>query len=121
VTKHNPKLIDISTMEQAKQAIKEIGSDPQSFNIMAPKMVSKVIRFDDVHMQDAIIIKQDMLSIGGEVAVSQHCFDLQEDPSSILISGTITQLHQLVEKLKRHYKRLREFADELENIMKRII
>ena len=121
MTTHNPQLIDISNIDQAKQAIRAIGSDPQSFNIMAPKMVSKVIRFDDIHMQDAIIIKQDMLSIGGEVAVSQHCFDLQEDPSSILISGTIAQLQQLVEKLKRHYKRLQEFAIELEEIIQTVI
>lgn len=121
MTKYNPYIIDVSTIEQAKQAIKNIGSDPKSYDIMAPKMISKLICFQEVHMQDAIIIKQDMLSIGGEVAVSQHCFNLQEKPSSILICGTITQLQQLVEKLKRHYKRLQDFADELEHIVKMII
>ena len=59
------QIIDINTLEEAKKEIKEIGSDPQSIEIMAPKIISKVIKVNNVVLQDAIIIKQDMLSIGG--------------------------------------------------------
>ena len=70
------QIIDINTLEEAKKEIKEIGSDPQSIEIMAPKIISKVIKVNNVVLQDAIIIKQDMLSIGGEVAVPKNTFKL---------------------------------------------
>ena len=77
VTKHKIQLKSVHSLKEASQAIQEIGSDPDSIPIMSPKMVHRVIQIDDVILQDAIIIKQDMLSIGGEVAVPKKTFELQ--------------------------------------------
>ena len=44
---HNPKEIIIKTLEDAKRAIQKIGSDPQSINIMAPKAISKIYKFEN--------------------------------------------------------------------------
>jgi dihydropteroate synthase len=118
VSEHNPHIIDIKTLQNAKAAIQKIGSDPQSIDIMAPKAISKVIKLENVVLQDAIIIKQDMLSIGGEVAVPKNTFDLQDKTGNILIIGTLKQLNELVNKLNRHYSRLKNIAKELENLLK---
>ena len=69
-------------------------------------------------LQDAIIIKQDMLSIGGEVAVPKNTFELHEKTGDILIIGTLKQLNELVEKLNRHYPRLKNIAKELVILLK---
>jgi dihydropteroate synthase len=87
---------------------------------MAPKAISKVIKLENVVLQDAIIIKQDMLSIGGEVAVPKNTFDLHEITGDILVIGTIKQLNELVDKLNRHYSRLKIIAKELEFILKEV-
>jgi len=118
VTEYNPSIIDIKTLKGARKEIKKIGSDPHSIEIMAPKAISKVIKLENVVLQDAIIIKQDMLSIGGEVAVPKHTFEFHKETGKILIIGTIKQLNELVEKLKRHYSRLKNIATELEHILK---
>jgi len=118
VTEHNPKVVDIRTLEDARNEIKKIGSAPQSIDIMAPKAVSKVIKLENVVLQDAIIIKQDMLSIGGEVAVPKNTFELHEEKGDILIMGTVKQLTELVEKLKRHYPRLKKISEELKIVLK---
>ena len=115
MVEHNLKLLEIKTLQDAKEEIQKIGSDPQSINIMAPKAISKVIKLENVVLQDAIIIKQDMLSIGGEVAVPKNTFDLHNKTGDILIIGTLKQLNELVEKLERHYSRLKDIAKELEN------
>ena len=47
-------------MKHAKKLIKQIGCDPESIPIMAPKMIHHVIQLDNIQLQDAIIIKQDM-------------------------------------------------------------
>ena len=115
---HNPKIINVKTLEDAKNEIKKIGSDPLSIEIMAPKAISKVIKLENVILQDAIIIKQDMLSIGGEVAVPKHTFELHQKTGEILVIGTLNQLNELVKKIDRHYPRLKKFARELENLLK---
>jgi len=120
VTEHNPKIIVVKTLQDARDEIKKIGSYTPSIEIMAPKAISKVIKLENVILQDAIIIKQDMLSIGGEVAVPKNTFELHEKTADILIIGTIKQLNELVEKLNRHYPRLKKIADELKQILKDI-
>ncbi len=110
---HNFRFIDIVSLEEAKNEIQKIGSDSKSIEIMAPKAISKVIKVENVVLQDAIIIKQDMLSIGGEVAIPKDAFELNEKRADILVMGTIKQLHDLVEKLNRHYPRIKDIAKEL--------
>ena len=117
---HKPHILDIKTIHDAKEEIKKIGSDPQSIDIMAPKAISKVIKLENVVLQDAIIIKQDMLSIGGEVAVPKNTFELHGKTGDILIIGTLKQLNELVEKLNRHYSRLKNIAKELEILLKEV-
>ena len=117
-TSHNPHIIDIKTIDDAKQEIKKIGSDPGSIEIMAPKAVFRVIKLENVVLQDAIIIKQDMLSIGGEVAVPRDTFELHDETADILVMGTLQQLRILVEKLNRHYPRLKKVSKELDSLLK---
>jgi len=118
VTNYNPHIVDVNTLQDAKKEIQKIGSDPQSIDIMAPKAVLKVIKLENIILQDAIIIKQDMLSIGGEVAVPKHTFELHDKTGDILIIGTIKQLYDLVGKLDRHYPRLKNIAKELSDVLK---
>jgi dihydropteroate synthase len=120
MTAHHPQFITIESLSDARKEIQNIGSDPKSIDIMAPKAVLKVIKLEQVILQDAIIIKQDMLSLGGEVAIPQEAFDLQKNPASILIMGTVTQLRGLVEKLSRHYPRIQEISRELFEMLAKI-
>ncbi len=118
VNKYNLRILEVKTLKDAKGEIKKIGSDPYSIAIMAPKAILKVIKLENVVLQDAIIIKQDMLSIGGEVAVPKNTFELHNKTGDILIMGTIKQLNELVGKLSRHYSRLKEISKELALLLK---
>ena len=115
--KYNPQIITITNLEDARKRIQDIGCDPKSIDIMAPKMISKVIKVKNVLLQDAIIIKQDMLSIGGEVAIPKDSFELKERYADILIIGTLKQQYELIEKLKRHYARIKQVAQELKETL----
>jgi dihydropteroate synthase len=121
VSKHKPTILNIQSKKDAEEAIENIQSDPESIVIMAPKMIHCVIKLENVNLQDAIIIKQDMLSIGGEVAVPKHTFQLTGELASILVIGTYKQLQLLVQKLNRHYPRIKALARELDEILQTII
>jgi len=117
---HNLRFISIDSLNAAKKEIQNIGSDPNSIDIMAPKAIFKVIKLEQVSLQDAIIIKQDMLSLGGEVAIPRDAFELKKNPADILVMGTVTQLRELVGKLQRHYPRIQAIAAELAVLLEEI-
>jgi dihydropteroate synthase len=117
MNKYQPRFIDIQTLEDARKQIIAIGSDPDSINIMAPKTVHRNIVLHNISVQDAIIIKQDMLSIGGEVALPKDAFYLNKELVTILISGTILQHQTLITKLNRHYPRIQRIAQELSKLI----
>ncbi|MBU0497068.1 MAG: hypothetical protein KKC68_07385 [Candidatus Thermoplasmatota archaeon] len=120
MTETTIELLSISTLIEAKQAIENIQVDPKSIPIMTPKAIMKHIKLHHIHTQDAIIIKQDMLSIGGDVAIPKETFYLKNESVSILIFGTLTQVHTLVQKLRRHYPRLQKIANQLNQILEKI-
>ena len=113
MSKYNPSIVDIQTLNEARTEIQKIGSDPESVEIMAPKAILKVIRMENIVLQDAIIIKQDMLSIGGEVAIPKNAFKLTKDSTDILIMGTLKHFNELIKKLNRHYPRVKSISKEL--------
>jgi len=120
MTSHNLKFISIDSLAAARKEIQKIGSDLKSIDIMAPKALFKVIKLEQVVLQDAIIIKQDMLSLGGEVAIPREAFELKKNPAAILVMGTVTQLRELVEKLQRHYPRIQAIGAELAVLLEKI-
>jgi hypothetical protein len=120
MTTHNPQFVSINSLASARKEIQTIGSDLGSIDIMAPKAVFKVIKLEAVVLQDAIIIKQDMLSLGGEVAIPREAFELKKNPAAILVMGTVAQLRGLAGKLQRHYPRIQEIAAELVGVLEKI-
>jgi dihydropteroate synthase len=120
MTESNSYFININSIKEAKREIQKIGSDPESIEIMAPKAVTRIIKLENVVLQDAIIIKQDMLSIGGEVAVPQNTFELHDETGNILIIGTVRQLNDLVKKLDRHYSRLKKISEKIADLLKEV-
>jgi len=111
------KRIKISDIEHARKVIRDIGCDPKSIDIMAPKAVFITLLVEDVHPVDAIIIKQDMLSIGGEVAIPKDVFERKDKKCEILVMGTLRQLKDLVNKLYRHHPRIKAIAKKLEDFL----
>jgi hypothetical protein len=59
-----------------------------------------------------------MLSIGGEVAVPRDTFALHKEKGNILIIGTINQLNELINKINRHYPRLKKLSKEIKLVLK---
>ena len=114
------RFVDAKNIRDITKELKSIECDEKSIDIMAPKGVFRIIKIEDVKARDAIIIKQDMLSIGGEVAIPRNVFDLENSKNvSILIMGTLKHLKELTLKLDRHYKSIREISNMIKELIKR--
>lgn len=73
--------------------------DPAGIGIMSGKAAHLVLHLGDIDLKAAMIVKQDMLSLGGEAALSRSAASLKPETTPVLLMGTATQLQRLVEKL----------------------
>jgi len=77
-----------------------VGVDPAGAAIMAPKQLHLNLKLEGLKPAQANILKQDMLSIGGEAAVARGVASCSVASSGAIVSGTFKQFETLIEKLK---------------------
>ncbi|MFH1386382.1 MAG: dihydropteroate synthase [bacterium] len=109
-----PRIITTSPEEEMRR----LGCDPAGIKIMSDKADFKVIKLSTIKPIPANIIKQEILSLGGEAATSYGVIDHSAKQSDVLIFGTLRQLNQLVNKLKQHQFGLPAIALEISTVLK---
>jgi len=83
-------------------------------DIMDKKALLRVVRVRGLDVRAANILKQEMLSRGGEVATSREVYELQGGKADCLVMGTLTQFERLLPKLKAQPFGLRRLAASVE-------
>ncbi|MBP1761764.1 MAG: Dihydropteroate synthase [Firmicutes bacterium] len=107
----------IESRAEAKRYLEEIGASSPGIEYMIPKAVFRCIKLKNISHRAANILKQEMLSKGGEAAVSRQAAS-GEGASDVLLLGTLKHYALLLEKLKIQPFGLRTVADDIENILK---
>lgn len=110
--------LKIDNLAQAKVEIQKIGSDPGGVLRMIPKAVHLCIKVEGLRPKVCNIIKQEMLSLGGDAAVHKHVVDNQIEASDVLMMGTVKQFRQLLAKLKAQPFSLPKLAEDIEELLK---
>lgn len=94
------RAIKIDDIAQAKREIGLIGADSPGVSTMTPKAVHRVIKVENISTKAAVILKQEMLSKGGEAAVSRGVGNFSVETTDVLLMGTVKQYNRLIYKLK---------------------
>ncbi len=95
----SPRVILIRSREDATREMRAIGVCDGGIDAMRDKAETLVIKVSGVTVPVAHILKQQMLSLGGEAAVHQHVLTHAVESSDVLIMGTPLQMNRLVERL----------------------
>jgi len=112
------RILEIKDEKRAQRELQKLGADPQGVTLMAPKAVFRAVRLKKVRSVSANILKQEMLSLGGEAATSYGAINLSSKYTPLLITGTLKQFRQLIAKLKIHQFGLPRIAETLEQSLK---
>jgi dihydropteroate synthase len=112
------RVTEIKDIYEAKRELYSIGSDKLGIELMAPKAVAKAVKLKGIKPIAANIIKQEMLSFGGEAATAYGSINNSISSTDLLIFGTLKQIRLLVEKLKLHQFGLPQTAEEIESIVR---
>jgi dihydropteroate synthase len=97
----NPYVLALENPDRLKQEFKRIGVDWRGSSIMVPKGFTRIVKISRLPSFIANILKQEMLSIGGDVALSRDSITGKDKYTDCLILGNTAQISSFVGKLKK--------------------
>ncbi|MEW6088815.1 MAG: dihydropteroate synthase [bacterium] len=116
---YNPQVISIKDLSEAGKELEKIGVDSRAIKIMAGKAIIFPLKLFSVDCVHANILKQEMLSLGGEAAVSKEIYGLKNKKTDVLIFGTLKQYKYLICKLSiQPFGGLKKLGRNLNEILK---
>jgi dihydropteroate synthase len=113
-------VIKIKNLEEAAAIFKKIGVDPYGIDAMVSKTININILLEDQPCKIANIIKQEMLSVGGDAAVARGSVSCSVPVCDILIMGTLKQISALIKKIEKQPFGLNLIARNILEILKNI-
>lgn len=109
-------VILIRNQQEARRVLEGIGVDPGAYPYLLPKASFHCIKLKDISSRGANIIKQEMLSKGGEAAIPRQALS-GGGSGDVLLMGTLKHYRLLVRKLKVQPFGLKQVATEIESIL----
>ncbi len=95
----NPRVIRIENQESAEEALRSLKVAAQGIKIMSPKAIHRIIKISGIDARAANIIKQEMLSRGGEAAAPWDLYKMDKKEMDMILMGTLRQYDELCHKL----------------------
>ncbi|MDD5310609.1 MAG: dihydropteroate synthase [Candidatus Omnitrophica bacterium] len=95
------RVIEIKDLEEAEEELAALNVHKGGVAIMAPKAVTRIIKIGGIDSVALNILKQEMLSAGGDCAVSWDAFIRRNKDSEGILIGTIAQISEVCEKLEK--------------------
>jgi dihydropteroate synthase len=111
------RIVKIKDLEEAVAIFKKIGVDPYGIDAMASKTINVNILIESQLCKIANVIKQEMLSIGGDAAVTRGSVSCSVPVSDILIMGTVKQILALAKKIEKQPFGLSLIARDMSEIL----
>lgn len=109
----NLRLLELKDITEISDELRALKVHPGGIGIMAPKALLRVIKVKGLDSAALNILKQDMLSIGGDCAVSWDASIKRTKNAEGIIIGTAAQVDQLCEKLEIQPLGLSELGKDL--------
>ncbi len=93
------RILHIATPLDAEQELSRIKVDPAGVALMAGKMQTRCVKLEGLLCRQANILKQEMLSLGGDAAVARGSVACSIERTDVILIGTEKQLLRLCGKL----------------------
>jgi dihydropteroate synthase len=96
------RCLHITNANEAIRHIREVGVDPTGVKLMEGKTLHFNLKMEEIDPRTAIVLKQEMLSLGGDVAVDRRGLDCSIKQTDALLMGTQKHFEKLILKLEQY-------------------
>jgi dihydropteroate synthase len=96
------RCLHITNANEAIQQIKKVGVDPAGIKLMEGKILHFNLKIEGIEPRTANLLKQEMLSLGGDVAVDGRGLDCSAKQTDALLMGTQRHFEKLIPKMEQY-------------------
>jgi dihydropteroate synthase len=111
-------VLEWERLDEIAREIERTESDPEGVGIMTRKGRIFPVRLDGVSLKASPLLKQEVLSVGGDAAHARGIADHSVAESPVVLLATWGQYRRLLPKLRRQPFRLTELADEVDRALR---
>jgi len=97
----------------------KVGVDPTGMKLMKGKTLHYNLKVEGIDPRTANLLKQEMLSVGGDAALDRRGLDCSSSSTGALLMGTEKQFEKLFSKLEQ-YPDLHPFGQSLREILRNL-
>ena len=108
-----PQVMALRDVDEVRRLLAGMRVSAAGMEIMDKKALFRVVRIKGLDPRAASILKQEMLSRGGEVATSREVYEMKGRTADCLVMGTLAQYERLLPKLRAQAFGLRPLADAI--------
>jgi len=120
VLDYNPAITALRDQEEAEARLRKTGCTEMGLKKMAKKARHYCIQIENLPSPAALILKQELLAIGGEAAIPAKALTNDEPKGRALLMGTLAQFETLAEKLKLQPFKLPQLGEELLKLLQNL-
>ncbi|MBN1631472.1 MAG: dihydropteroate synthase [Thermoleophilia bacterium] len=117
-TEGRPQVLVLRDLPEVRAALRHARVSSAGVEIMDKKALFRVVRVSGLSLRAANILKQEMLSRGGEVAISKEVYEWWGEEADCLIMGTMAQFQRLLIKLRAQPFGLRDLSVAIEEALR---
>ena len=96
------RCLHITNASEAIQQMKKVGVDPTGVKLMEGKTLHFNLKVEGIKPRTANLLKQELLSLGGDVAVDGRGLDCSALQTDALLMGTQKHFEKLILKLEQY-------------------
>jgi dihydropteroate synthase len=116
--RYGARVLEWDRLSEIAREIERTESDPEGVGIMTRKGRIFPVRLSDVSLKASPLLKQELLSVGGEAAHARGVADHSVTASAVILLATWGQYRRLLPKLKRQPFGLKELGEEIDRALR---
>lgn len=113
----NARILKLENQYDIRRELININADKRALDVLASNMEFIHVRLEQVDTREANRIKQEVIKLGGEAAISQEAYSYTVRTTNMLISASRKNLEFLAKKLATPQFELEKIGKELERCL----
>jgi dihydropteroate synthase len=113
------RCLHITNTKEAIHHIGKVGVDAAGIKLMKGKTLHFNLKVEEIHPRTANLLKQEMLSLGGDAALDRRGLDCSAELTDVLLIGTQKQFEKLILKFDQ-YPDHQPFRNSLRETLKNV-
>ena len=114
------RFLQFVKLDEAIHEMRRIGVDPIGIESMREKIFHLNLKIEGINCRLANFLKQEMVLLGGDVAMDKRIMDCSVAASDLILMGTQNQIKALTDRLEDHFNGLQGVAVRIRECLKNL-